>query len=153
MKRWKILIFKEGIPTFKNETKTRQVVFFGVFSPCIGPIYVLHCWNFVNPHVQGEYSITQWDNHQDIGITPPHAAWAYNISPCCLYVPSMFPTHKKYPKNIILIKYLAKIYQMQKYKFVIFLIFLRKKISEKFKKNNLKMPKIGICYEYTTKAV
>ena len=86
--------------------------------------------------LQGESFITQWENNQDVGITPPHAASANNISPCYLYVPSMSPTHKKYPKNIILIKYLAKIDQMQKYKFVIFLIFLRKKISENFEKNN-----------------
>jgi len=36
---------------------------------------------------------------------------------------------------------------MQKYKFVIFLIFSRKKISEIFEKNNLKIPKIVICYD------
>jgi len=42
----------------------------------------------------------------------------------------MVPTHKKYPKDIILIKYLAKIYQMQKYKFVFFKKKNEKKISE-----------------------
>jgi len=73
--------------------------------------------------------------HQDIGITPPYGAWANNISPCPLYVPSMFQTHKKYPKNIILIKYLANIYQMQKYKLVFFFDFFEKKISEKNEKN------------------
>jgi len=31
LKCWKILIFTRGIPTFKNETKTRQWVLLGVF--------------------------------------------------------------------------------------------------------------------------
>jgi len=42
LKRWKILTFKVGIPTFKNETRTKQWMLLwvipNIFSLCKGPM-------------------------------------------------------------------------------------------------------------------
>jgi len=40
-----------------------------------------HIWCIISI-LQGVFSKIWWDKHQDIEITPPHAAWAYNTSLC-----------------------------------------------------------------------